>query len=80
MEKEFFTELIYRHKCIEDYAPTEISFKEAAWDLGLDEFLRMFRCICIGATWSEESFEGALANYLEEKGYQVIKEDETTEE
>lgn len=80
MEKEFYTELIYRHKCIEDYAPTEISFRKAQWDMNLDELLEMFHCICIGATWSEETFEKVLAEYLEGKGYQVIKEDETLEE
>lgn len=80
MDKEFYTELIYRYKCIEDYAPTEISFRKAQWDMSLDNLLEMFHCICIGATWSEESFEDALAEYLESRGYQVIDKDEHLEE
>lgn len=76
-KKEFYTELIYRIKHIEDYGPSEISIKKNAWDLGLEELLTMFHGIVISATYQEESFINVLADYLEERGYTVIPPEDT---
>ena len=76
-KKEFYTELIYRIKHIEDYGPSEISIRKNAWDLGLDELLTMFHGIAISATYQEESFINVLAGYLEDRGYTVISPEDT---
>lgn len=79
MDKEFYTELIYRHKTIEDYGPTVVSIKKNAWDLTLSQLFEMFHGICISATYTEETFKNALIEYLEYMYNVTVIEDEEDE-
>lgn len=79
MEKDFYTELIYRCKH-PDSAPDEITVKRGAWDLDMGDFLNMFHGIAISATYLEKSFERSLVEYLEERGYTVYGPEEKCDE
>lgn len=75
-DESFYTELIYRHKCVEDYAAQEITVHKPAWDLGSEDYMDMFHTIFIGATFSEEQWKQALINYLYDNYRIDVKEDE----
>lgn len=80
-EKEtFYTELTYKHKCMEDFGPEVITVKKNVWDLGSEDYMDMFHTIFIGATFSEEQWKQALINYLYGQYRIDVKEPEDKEE
>ena len=79
MEKDFYTELIYRLK-YPDSAPDEITIKKGAWGLDMSDLLNMFHGIAISATYMERSFENSLVRYLEDLGYTVYGPDENADD
>ena len=75
-DESFYTELTYKHKCMEDFGPEVITVKKNVWDLGEEGYMDMFHTIFIGATFSEEQWKQALINYLYEHYRIDVKEDE----
>lgn len=79
-DRSFYTELEYRHKCVDDYGERVITLHEPVWDMDGMSFLKMFRSIYIGAGYPEGSFENLLVQYLsEESDMRVFTRDELEE-
>lgn len=72
MDKDFYTELIYKHKHMDDYGPCVITMHENAWDLTIDDLVHMFTTLMHGATFTNETIDVGFVNYLEDKGYTVV--------
>lgn len=66
MDKTFYTKLIYECKDPDDFGPRRVEVSETVWDGNLEQLLKMFHTIAIGATFQEVSFKRVLAGYLEE--------------
>lgn len=80
-DESFYTELIYRHKSLEDFGAREIAIHEPAWDLRGDDYIDMFHTIFIGASFSEEQWKQALISHLwGEYGIEVKEPDENEDE
>lgn len=71
-DRSFYTELEYRHKCMEDYSPRVISLHSPVWDMDGMSFLKMFRSIYRCAGYPEGSFENLLVQYLSEESDMIV--------
>lgn len=76
MNREFYTKLIYEHKCPDDHGPERVEVSKTVWDADSDDVFDMFHTIFIGAGFSEDNFIGELIGYLEDRGYTVSEVDE----
>ena len=79
-EETFYTELTYKHKCMEDFGPEVITVKRNVWDLDSEGYMDMFHTIFIGAAFSEEQWKQALVDYLYANYRIDVKDSEDKEE
>lgn len=68
--KDYYTELIYKIKTLNDNYPKEISVKIPAWDASLEDMLEAFHTLMIGATYTEQQFIDTLKKFIDEYNFE----------
>lgn len=76
MDKEFYSELIFKHKSPEDFDADVYSVYKKVWDLYNVSFIDMFHSIFLASGFSEDAFRMGIIQYLEERNYCVTNEKE----